>query len=97
MFLKILTMEYNCKPKCFMWLGGYDGYIYLLQLLTFFSYELCCLPFLVRTLEVSHRNVGGILLLLLKEMSHIIAENFKNQTLHLKLNEVKMILRNLTF
>ena len=51
MFLKIPTMEYNCKLKCFMWLGGYDGYIYLLQLLTFFSYELCCLPFLIRTLR----------------------------------------------
>ena len=47
--------------------------------------------------EVSHRNVGGILLLLLKEMSHIIAENFKNQNFAFELNEVKMILRNLTF
>ena len=35
--------------------------------------------FLDKNSEVSHRNVGGILLLLLKEMSHIIAENFKNQ------------------
>lgn len=59
----------NCKLKCFMWLRGYEGYIYLFQLLTVFSYALCCPPFwniiLYKNPEVSHRNVGGVLLLLL--------------------------------
>lgn len=66
-----------------MWLAGYDGYFYLLILVIDFSRMhsvfLSWNIILLKNLEISHRNVDGVWLLLLNGISHFIAENFAEQ------------------
>lgn len=66
-----------------MWLAGYDGHFYLFILVIDFSRMhavfLSWNIILLKNLEISHRNVDGVWLLLLNGISHLIAENFEEQ------------------
>lgn len=66
-----------------MWLAGYDGYFYLFILVIDFSRMhavfLSWNIILLKNLEISHRNVARVWLLLFNGMSHFIVENFEEQ------------------
>lgn len=61
-----------------------DTFIYLfISVIAFFSYAFCSFSFLehysFKNLEVSHRIVGGVWVLLPNGISHFIAENSEKQ------------------
>lgn len=88
----------SCSALCGLQ-GMMDAFIYLFQLLTVFSnaFFLSWDIILLKNPKVSHRNVGGVWLLLLKEICISLLRTLKSKSSYLELNEIKMMVRNLIF